>query len=391
MAASIQRCLCYTKSIMTPVEPITPKRVCFVRDTPRVNMNYATLDVMQQNPLGMRTAGEECTATAIYHHPVGYDYYMEGPQDASGYLLSDCEEVVDAPPAPDPPMVYVTSVVDGIAYERLKTAPQKMYVRRPEGIDLVDFSGRIQTYRDFVGVPGTHLPYNTAVRIMGTAHYELPGGGQDFYIPQEPVNVWAEFTRTGHPSQLAGYRQSDLSDQPMPPIAKTVSTAKLVTDAVITSTSEPMTAVVPVKVKTATDYQFQYLRTDQQPVRYQVMHRLTAEDASGLGPAIEVPRGKTIKILGMFIDRGHTVLLPVLDNPDIPLFKYWYGIPEVDQGKRLVEVLPSYDDLKTTVPTPEEKEALGTARFTDHLVYYATKLEVAIERLFSKLKVVKGK
>lgn len=362
-------------------------------------------EAMQSTPEGANPlSGTEIADTGVYGtYPTstpsivkfdnGLYYYVKDP--ANHQIIDTDYNVVDMAlygtptgwatyqlPSPQA-MVYVTADISGIHYERLKTAPQKMYVRRIEGIDLIDFSGTIKTPREFSGIPDTHLGYGQELRIMGTASYPVPGyPDEQFYIPQDPVNVWGEFTRTGKPAQLAGYRVSDLQSTKPPAPVK-------VSRPVITEVTRP--AVKPPAVRQPSDYHFQWLRTDREPVRYQVMYPITIPDAGKYGPPITIIRGKTIKLLGTFVDHGHTVFLPMLDNPAIPLFKYWYGIPEVVQGKRIVEELPDFSEIRQISTTVPEREALDTASFTDHVVYWATKFEVGLERGFAKLKIIKGK
>lgn len=111
---------------------------------------------------------------------------------------------------PSEPMIYKTNTVDGIAYESFGV-PRRMYIRKAEGADLIDFSGRIKTFRDFIGIPNTHKEQGAPVRVIAAALYPLPPQGQRFYIT---IDDFGEFTRTGHIARLQGYYDYDLADTP---------------------------------------------------------------------------------------------------------------------------------------------------------------------------------
>lgn len=114
------------------------------------------------------------------------------------------------PVKPNELMVYVENVVDGIAYRRLQDAPKKMYVRKPEGIQLIDFSTKVSTPREFLGVPDSGKKYGDDIRIMGTASYSIRGYPDEvFYVT---LDDWGLFTSTGHVERMQGYLAGDLTD-----------------------------------------------------------------------------------------------------------------------------------------------------------------------------------
>jgi hypothetical protein len=300
-------------------------------------------------------------------------------------------------PLPKPePMVYVTNTITGIRYDILKPkAPTKMYVNKPEGIDLMDFSGQITTPREFMGIPDTHLPYASEVRIMGTASYPINGyPNEDFYIPQEPHNVWGEFTRTGKPAALQGYKCSDLSDTVPPALTSPKPTPVSSPKPALNSpklesviTAQPMTDIQPQAKPDTRYFNFSYLRPDQQPVKYKLHHRIIIKDYSQQGPDVELTKANhpTLGIYGSFRPiTGKTYLL--LCRKGDQLFDYWYGIPEVLDGRRIVEELPDYTDIaqaaQTTVP---ERLAIGRPRPSDHIVNFATITEELFKQNIRKI------
>jgi len=341
----------------------------------------------------------------------GSYHYVDSPADRtiidSGDGQSKRMEVYGTPnawatfaantdkPVPKPePMVYITNTINGIKYDLLKPkAPQKMYVTRPEGIDLMDFSGSVSTYRDFMGVPDTHLPYGAEVRIMGTAHHPVIPSGYDFYIPQEPVNVWGEFTRTGKPAAFQGYRMGDLSPTPPPPKRPKepapvvdIAPARLAPTAQDVADRKPLTDIQPTAPSyTPEELHFQYLNDARQSVRYQVMQRvqMTCYGPQGNGHKEVLTRGKKLNVLGTFRQPGSNrimLLIVPLDNSDP--FPYLAGILEIDLlGNRNAEEIPDYTDIQTaSATTIPERQALGTATPIDHLVAHATKLEVSLQQ-----------
>lgn len=285
-----------------------------------------------------------------------------------------------------PPTVYVENEVDGIAYKRLQTAPQRMYVINPKGADKLDFGANIKTFRDFAGIPDTHKAYGQEVRIMGTAHHPIIPTGQDFYMDMDD---WGNFTGTGHVANLQGYLLGDLAEAKPSPLVKAPT---------ITPRWLPQPAVIPVRMTdiqpqvsrvatTPADVRFQYLQDDREPVRYRVMRRCIIQDYGWEGKPQEILRGKTIKILGSFRYKGRVFLLPALDNPDIPRFKYWYGVPEVDiNGNRIIEELPDYSDVEQTVAEAQAESAPRQTTVLHYITYYQEKLSHTLERHILKIK-----
>ena len=363
------------------IEPIAARRVRFNTQTPLVNLNYATLEAMAANPVDIFGAGVERTVTAICNHPVGYSYLMEFPDAGCGYLLQNCDDL-DPAPEPAPPMVYVTADIAGIHYQSFGN-PRKMYVNRPDGIDLVDFGGTVNTYRDFMGVPNTHLKYGTEVRIMGTAHHPVIPTGYDFLIPMSPRDIWGEFTRIGKPAQLWGYRLSDLSGTLPPPKPKPTATptVTLVTPPTVEVVPPAAEAAPPTPVIDTRYFNFQFLREDHQPVKYRVMRRCAAFDYATDDDSTRavLDKGIALDVYGTFTpEPGQTRLY--INRKGEALFTHWYGVRELDdQGHRIVEEIPDYSDIDAEEITPETRIAVGTASWLDELVYRSGRAEKAIK------------
>lgn len=294
-----------------------------------------------------------------------------------------------------PAMVYVDLEVDGIHYKSYGS-PRKMYVAKAD-VTKIDFGNGATNLRDFTGVPGTEKHLGDMVRIIGVASYPaypaIPNG-QQFYMDMDD---WGEFTRTGKVAKLQGYFVGDISiDKP-----KIVERSVRVANSLPPASRQNITVYPPLPTRThqTSDilpvskvpstpeaYHFRPLQQNGDAVRYRVMQRYIVQDYTYTGKAVELTKGKTIKILGSFQHKGRTFLLPELDNPAIPRFTYMYGVPEIVQGKRIVEELPDYTDLKTTEPTIVEREYLKTVRLSDHFVHLATKLEVKLEHGILKVK-----
>jgi hypothetical protein len=266
------------------------------------------------------------------------------------------------------PMVYVENTVDGIDYKRLPQAPQKMYVTKPQGTDLTDFSGDVKNFRDFILVPNSHAPFGAMVRIMGTAHHPVIPTGKDFYVT---IDDWGNFTGTGHVEQLRGYPVGDLGLTRPAPLVKKLTDVK---------PPAPKTPPPPPKLNPE-DLGFSWLRDDHQPVMYQVMLRCWARDYVKNGISRELYKGTTIAAYGTF--RAYDRLLLLLRVENAGVFDYWYGIPEVSRdGDRVAEELPDLTELKEATPLPRPRQY---NRF-DQLFHRASNFELFIKHDIFKVK-----
>lgn len=273
--------------------------------------------------------------------------------------------------------VYIENTVDDIAYKRLQTAPKAMYVNKQGGIDKIDFSGNVANFRDFTGIPNTHKPYGAEVRIMGTAHHPVIPTGQDFWMDMDD---WGNFTGTGLVANKHGYLLGDLSDT-KPLLLNTVKQKPVL----ITEVTRPTVNDNTVLPDDITYYHFRYLNEAHEPVRYKVMVPVTVFDYAKHGQMQRLTRGKTVKIIGTFQWQGRVFLLPVMDDPNIPLFKYMYGIPETMDRVRVIEELPDFSTIiQEAATSPAERVAIKRAHPTDYVIHYATKVELLIEKLFKR-------
>ncbi len=315
------------------------------------------------------------------------DPYTGQPSDASPYghpltWTTYAQVTISQPLAPPLTTIYVDNVVDNVRYQRLKVAPKRMYVSNPNGTEKRQFGGTIGTFRDFFVVPDSGKLYGEEVRIMGTAHHPITPTGQDFFVDMDD---WGNFTGTGQVARTQGYFLADLSDTKPPAIQK----SKAVPAAPVKPTRAIADVVAYVPLKKEELY-FQYLRVNQQPVRYQVMRRIVVRDFSKQAVDQVLTRGKngrTIKLLGTFRYKGKTYLLPVMENPDIDPFKYWYGVPEVDeQGNRIVEELPDYSDVPQTVAEVQAELPERRYNWLHHITYWQERLSHGIEKRILRLK-----
>jgi hypothetical protein len=336
-----------------------------------------TVTVFEQN------ADPDGSACGIKQRPVNTDYY------SCTFALIPISE--PTPPPPMPEIVYVENTVDGIDYRRLKVAPKRMYVRKPEGAQLMDFSGNVETFRDFIGVPNSFKKYGEEVRIMGTAHYPINSLSQDFYIT---LDDWGNFTSTGHVARLQGYPLSDLNEEPMKPLKPVVEPASM-----------PVVDIAPPIAKMPVDttrFRFQWFNDDHTPVKFRVMHRITAIDYSDTDDPAVLPKGINVDLYGTFVYKSKILLL--LNRSGEQLFTHWYGIPEVVTLNnilyRIVEEIPDYSELKRVTTTVEERIATHTASpkdkliglIADHWVDKTTRLEVAaVTGILAIKDKVKGK
>lgn len=287
---------------------------------------------------------------------------------------------------------YTHNTVDGIAYESLGK-PKRMYVCRTDGTDLVDFSGYISTFRDFAGIPATHLAFGDEVRVIGLAKHPVLPTGQDFLMT---LDDWGNFGRTGVPARLQGFVRDHLSEQKpveleynAPPASHFGEPVAIDSDKQVFTMSKDRAW----QALTKDEMGFKYLRDDHQPVRYRVMHDLLVQDlGSEELRTIKVDKGITIAIYGTFWHDGTPYMLPRLDNPTTGVFDYWFGVPEfADDESRNIKVIP---DLlgKTTEPTwnPAPIPALQPAGrrqgLDDIIVNVSTVLEVIMVRGIVKIK-----
>lgn len=310
---------------------------------------------------------------SVYGKPVGWASFVD-PRPP------------ETPPKPVLKGAHTSSLVDGIAYESLGKV-KRMYVCRPEGTELTDFSGYISTFRDFVGVPNSHLAYGDEVRVIGKATHPVLPVGQDFWMT---LDDWGDFGRTGSPVRLHGYVRDHLSEQKPPALSPKVKPAAApVPDETpawdLAKDRAWEKAVVPDLSST-----FNYLRTDFQPVRYRVMQDMEVRDyGTDQLKVTKVPKGITIAIYGTFWCDGEQYLLPRLDDPKIGIFDYWFGIPEFDElGNKNVEQIPDVTETLPVHADPPAAEPVVRRRrgVDDIIVNVSTLLEVALVRGVVKLK-----
>jgi hypothetical protein len=86
------------------IELITPKQIILNKDTFCWNLNHDNFSAINADPAGEGDQGEILTVTAICHHTIGYDYYLEDPDDPVGWHVVDCDDL-PAPPLPEPQLV----------------------------------------------------------------------------------------------------------------------------------------------------------------------------------------------------------------------------------------------------------------------------------------------
>lgn len=290
--------------------------------------------------------------------------------------------IEEEPPAP--PMVYVKNTINNINYHRLKTAPQKYYVNRPEGATKKTFE-KVENHRDFTDTGEEHA-YGSMVRIMGTAHHPVIPTGQDFFIDADD---WGQFTRTGHVDRLQGFFMADLTDTPPPPFPAVKKICVPVPESLKKQKPKEETEEVIQVIKMPVDvsrFNFQWLNPEHEPVRYKAMQRLIIKDYSERAMHQQVAKGTTLAMWGTFTPytRGKVYLLLKTDSEP---FDYWYGVEELTEaGTRKVEEIPDYTDLQETTTTIPERLALNTPHFTDHLVNLVSLVDVAAIRGITNLK-----
>lgn len=285
-------------------------------------------------------------------------------------------------PAVEPPAPagrHTNSLVDGIAYTSLGTV-KRMYVARPEGIDLTDFSGYISTFRDFVGVPNSHLAYGAEVRVIGLAKHPVLPSGQEFWMT---LDDWGNFGSTGVPVRLHGYVRGHLSEQKPSALAPKLKPELAEFDEIsvrplVKDRGWAVSELLPA---------FNYLRTDRQPVRYRVLRDIAVRDhGNDQSKVINITKGTTIAIYGTFWDDGEQYLLPRLDDPNIDIFDYWFGIPEFDEyGERNVEEIAAA--IKQPLPMSAIQFPAPRRRGVDDIIVnVSTLFEVVLVRGVVKIK-----
>lgn len=92
---------------------ITQKQVILNKDAHKWNLSYDNFAAINGNPIDSVTKGDIKTVIGICHHNIGYDYYLEDLNVASGYNVLDCDDYI-APPVqpvlPAAPMIIPTSL-----------------------------------------------------------------------------------------------------------------------------------------------------------------------------------------------------------------------------------------------------------------------------------------
>jgi hypothetical protein len=83
------------------IETITPKQVRFNKATHRWGLNYDNFTAINNNPEGnVDENSAPIGVVAILHHNIGYNYYLQDVNVASGYNVVDCDDYT--PPLPPP-------------------------------------------------------------------------------------------------------------------------------------------------------------------------------------------------------------------------------------------------------------------------------------------------
>jgi hypothetical protein len=84
------------------IESIAEKSVKINKNTHKWGLNYDNFTAIANNPESDANAGDIKQVRAVLHHNIGYNYFLENPDVASGYNVMDCDDYTAPPPAPVP-------------------------------------------------------------------------------------------------------------------------------------------------------------------------------------------------------------------------------------------------------------------------------------------------
>lgn len=302
------------------VEAISAKEVKLNKDTHKWGLNYDNLTAIENNPEGTISAGSIITVQAILHHNIGYNYYLQDPNVASGYNVLDCDDYTLPPVVP------------------VKSDPPAGALRIPS----------TETFEVVKEVPG-YLSSNQAINNINPKVTIPVGTYFVFNRREQAINL----TKTpGAPGAWI-----NPADNTFTPVS---AEPEVIPEPVV----EPEVEAVPEAPAFADTY-----RAFPQPELFVAMQPLVVSDLEGKHRQAKMPQYSITWITGSFTVDGVEYARPKSATDK----SWWYGIAWIDPATNLanLELESEVFNNKTSLA---ERQATRTLKKTDYLL-------LAIERL----------
>lgn len=260
------------------IQSITPKQVRTNKQpTRKWGMNYDNLPAISNNPEGQLNQGTILTVTAICHHQVGYDYYLEDANNPSGYNVADCDDIPSpAPPPPPPPPLPTPVIAPPVSSPSREVYPIKVNI--PTYASVTDAQNMRNALNTLSASLVKYYAFNTLNGMVSIT--TQPGVSQGIWI--NPVQNMV---------------------QPVPSL-QTATTADV--------------------MKT-----WNWGYPTHEPAEYKIVRNYIVNDLIHNGHSIDIKAGHNIDIYGSFVMNGTLYLRPLTSVDDKGLY-YWYGIPTTD-------------------------------------------------------------
>lgn len=331
------------------IEHIAPKQVRLNKTTHRWGMNYDNFTAINNNPEGNINEGTIITVSAIIHHNIGYQYYLEDPNVPSGYNVIDCDDYT--PPTSSPPPAPVAPSTPAPLPTGPLTAPSS------------------DTYEVIKDIPG-YISSNMAINHIDPK-VTIPVGTYFIFNRRDPaINV----TKTpGIPG--AWINPSDnvfVEPEPEPE-------------------STPITPeeIAPTPEEVSTPDFAETFKPFPKPELYVAMRELLVPNLLDPSKISKMEKYDVTWIAGSFVKDSVEYALPSsAKEKDL-----WYGIEWIDRPTNTVN-LELHDDIYSNKTTLEERRATKTLRFGDHFALGYGHLKhfvLGFTTLLSKIRPSKAK
>lgn len=319
------------------VELITPKQVIVNKPTHLWDITYDNYTAITKNPVNdiePRNPPEPFTVTAIYHHSIGYDYYLPESNILNGYNVVDCDDYPAPVAEPIPARVFPAGALtaDSPAYNPIiKDIPSYM--------SPLDAS----KHHNSVGTITAGVHYFLFRTLLGMDNVTLVSGSPGMWInPRDNLEDPPELP----PPVLVSPKSTNWTDPRSAPVETTLATPDPIYDG----------DLVPNNVWKSTN---KLLYADERPELYISQNRETIyvydlDSGDKEKHAIKLKPNTELHIVSFFekdgVEYGRAKRVAEQNR--------WYGIP--------MTILKSYDEIYRYSTTLAERAATKNIKLSDY-------------------------
>jgi hypothetical protein len=326
------------------IEAITPKQVQLNKDTHKWGLNYDNFTAINKNPEADGHVDDIKTIVAILHHNIGYNYYLEDANVASGWNVHDCNDYTVPAPAPVsvPSQQPAGSIIGQYQTEQYDVLTELTgYLTANKAINHLNDDktvivpvGQYFIFNRYFAKGNQELLAVNVSRTPGTAGAWVSVA--DNHIPTEEELATAQAIREAQEEAAA--------------IAEAAQ-----------AEADRLAAEAAAKLPSFVE---SYTPLEDGPELYVAMRAMNVIDLEGLHHNTTMPQYAATYVAGFFRVGGIEYA-----RPDSAAKRdWWYGIEHFDHETDIPNLLPEKDvyDDKTTA---EERRALGRETWEDRLLF----------------------